>query len=287
MLASIAKDNMVKLWDVRLPGGGAVLGAGGPSGGFGGKGGTTNKAGEHNLGDSGLFLTWHPDGTQLLAGTHKDIVQALDVRKMDIPMLELPTTTATSAANNAGALKYELVAHDRTPVKDEGFRSWNQMAFSNSGRELLCTTYQGAVKIFDYPSLEPLHTLRGHSAQAYCVQHSPTGQYVAVGSQDSLITLWDTSNWMCTHVLTSQVTSVRELSFSFDGAYLVGGATLDARAEPNEKGLHVYHVDTGETILTIDTAHTVRDVAWHPLRYAIAYSGDSGGLKIAGSLAVT
>lgn len=279
VLASCGQDGLVKLWDVRLPGAAGMVGAG-P------KGSVTSKSGDAAVGGKALFLTWHPNGTELLVGRADDVVTALDVRKADIPIIE----TAINPASTTYAPKYDLDAIDRTPPRDlfknaEGKGNLNAMAFSNTGRELFATTSDGPVHILDYPTLEPLHTLRGHTSNTYVVQQSPTGAYVALGASDSLVTLWDTSSFLCTHVLTRQTSSVRDISFSFDGAYLVAGSGAEekTRGDP-EKGLHIYHVDSGEEVHTVETTNAPTYVAWHPLKYAVAYAGDPGGLKVVGGL---
>ena len=70
--------------------------------------------------------------------------------------------------------------------------------------------------------------------------------------------------------------AVRNLGFSFDGSFIVGGSD-----EGN--GLEIAHVETGEYVHTVPTQAPAPCVAWHPARYWLAYSGDSMGLKIVGA----
>jgi THO complex subunit 3 len=279
LLASTGVDGMVKIWDVRMPGtaAGAVGGAANASA----RGATTGKAGEYKLGDEGLFLTWHPDGTQLLIGRRDDIVHAVDIRRSNLPLLDITNTAGVHTAASTSP-KYDLLPTDRTPAKQHG--NFNQMTFSNSGRQLFATTHDGPVVIFDYPSMQPIYTIRAHARDTYAVKQSPLGTTLAIGAGDSTTTLWDTSTWLCEHVLTQHTSAVRDLSFSFDGAYLVAGAGPDA-AKDGDKGLAIYHVDTGELAHTVDTVNPVTWAAWHPHRYAVAHAGDPGGLKVVGPLA--
>ena len=69
---------------------------------------------------------------------------------------------------------------------------------------------------------------------------------------------------------------MRALSFSWDGTYLVGGSD-----EGN--GLEIAHTETGEYVHMLATSSPAPCVAWHPSRYWLAYSGDTGGLKIVGA----
>jgi THO complex subunit 3 len=145
----------------------------------------------------------------------------------------------------------------------------NQISFSNDGSLLFVTMTNKSVKILSYPSFELLHTLRGHAAACLSVAMSPSGQQLAVGGGDSLITLWDTKEWICERTLDKMDGAVRNLSFSFDGLYVVGG-TDEA---PN---LEVANTETGEYIPSIRTTKPAACVSWHPSRYWLAYNDDRG-----------
>lgn len=286
LLGSTAQDGVVKLWDVRLPGGSTGL-VGGPVGG-GGKGGVTAKSGEWKLGgnnEQGMFLTWHPDGKQLLSGSRSDGIAVLDVRRMDSSMLDIPSSGTGNAAN----LKYQIDSTDHSSMKPQdpngGKAKWyfGPMTFTNAGTELIATTTEGPVYIFSYPDMQHIHTISAHNSSTYSVAHSPTGTTLAIGASDSMVTLWDTATLQANHVLMNYTAAVRDIGFSFDGQFLVAGYGQDGQKD-GDKGLHIYHADTGECVHTVETSNPVRDVSWHPLKYAVAYSGDPGGVKVVGSL---
>ena len=119
--------------------------------------------------------------------------------------------------------------------------------------------------------------MNAHTSAAYSVQHSPNGSYVAVGGGDSLISLWDTYDWVCKHTLANSSGAIHHLSFSFDGTYIVSGCGPDKDAQP---GIEIAHVETGEYVHTIETEKPITMVAWHPLRYWLAYVGELGGLRM-------
>lgn len=252
ILASTGADGGVRLWDVRLPGGAAGAAK-------------SVQVADHKMENSGVCLTWHPSGMELLASSKDEVVQSIEVRKM------------VDMDDAAG--KWTLNGIDRMPFKNR--TRIDALAFSNSGREVFACTGEGPVKILDYPSMTPIHTLAGHTHATYAVQHSPLGNWVAVGGGDSMITLWDTYTWQCSHMFTAHMGPVRELSFSFDGAYLICGSGTDSKE--SSPGLEIYHVDTGEVAHTVDTNNPVTVAAWHPHRYWLAYAGDPGGLKIVGA----
>ncbi|TKA69665.1 hypothetical protein B0A55_10421 [Friedmanniomyces simplex] len=254
VLASCGLDGVVRLWDVRAPG--AVTAVGGKGTVLGGC----------KVGGEAAFLTWRPNGAEILVGRKDDEVYSVDVRRI---------------TGMDGTAEYDL---EPTKRLSRGKDIPYEMAFSNTGREVFATTYDGTVKILDYPSMAHLHTLSAHPAPCYAVQHSPAGNYLAIGSGDGTISLWDTYSWLSTHSLTApnQTTSIRHLGFSWDGMYLVAGAGSDAKE--GMAGLNVYHVDTGEVVHMVETTYCPCQVAWHPTRYWIAYAGDHGGLKVMGGL---
>lgn len=200
------------------------------------------------LGGEGLTITWAADGSVVIVGRKDDTL---------VPISMLPTP----------------VALDPSPQPLQT----NQSSFSHASlpTSLLLTTGDGSVKLLDYPSLSLLHTLHAHTSACFCLSLSPTGRYLAIGGSDALISLWDTTEWVCRRTLAEMVGAVKGVSFSWDGSYVVGGSD-----EGN--GLQIAHVETGEYVHTVPTTMPAPCVAWHPSRYWLAYSGDPMGLKIVG-----
>lgn len=130
------------------------------------------------------------------------------------------------------------------------------MAFCWSGKKIFLPNSEGKVRILSYPELEPvLHLgyqvnpgestefmLKGHTASCLTVELSPTGRYLATGGADSIISLFDTKDWICQRTVTRMVGPVKSISkrlilavtfyfwmlirsagFTFDGSYVVGG----------------------------------------------------------------
>ncbi|KAF2452400.1 WD40-repeat-containing domain protein [Lineolata rhizophorae] len=203
--------------------------------------------GEVKVAGEGFTLAWRPDGSELLVGTKDDT------------LIPISRSTLTPLASH------------RQPVQT------NQTMFSHSGNELFLTTGEGHVKILDYPSMEVLHTLNAHTSSCLSLDFSPTAAYLAIGGSDALITLWDSYDWVCGRSLGGMLGSVRSVSFSFDGSYIVGGSDEGA-------SLEIAHVETAEYVHHVETDAAAPCVAWHPSKYVLAYSGDVQGLKIIGSI---
>ncbi|KAI9735209.1 MAG: hypothetical protein M1834_001799 [Cirrosporium novae-zelandiae] len=200
------------------------------------------------LGDQGFTLAWSADGETIVVGRKDDV------------LIPISRSTLTKLAEYPQPLQT------------------NQLAFPYAAppETLLLTHGDGTVKILSYPDFQPLHTLQAHTSACLSLELSPTGRYLAIGGSDALITLWDTTDWVCKRSLDRIVGSVKSLGFSFDGSYILGGSDEGT-------GLEIAHVETGEYVHTIPTNHPAPVVAWHPHRYWVAHSGDPGGLKIVGA----
>lgn len=205
--------------------------------------GITSTSGEN------ISLAYHPEGSVVAVGTKDDKIHFIDPR------------------NTSQILK----------THKEGTQT-NQIIFSHSGDTLLLTTGQGHVVLRDWPSLEHVYTVEAHSSGAFCLELDPRGSTLAVGGSDAVVSVWDTKEWICQRTLRNMESPVRNLSISFDGAYICAGSD-----EPGAVNIDIANLDTGEHVYTVPTSHPVPNVAWHPNKYWLAYSGDPLGLKIVGA----
>jgi len=205
------------------------------------------------LGDA-FTLAWSPDGGSLVVGNKADNIYVLS-----------PTQS-------------EPISSHQQSVQT------NAIAFCHSGTKIFVTTGEGRVKILSYPDFTPVlysgaepekpFTLNGHTSACISAELQPTGRLLATGGSDSIIALWDTTNWICQRTLADMTGPVKSLSFSFDGSYIVGGSD-------EGPGLEIAHSETGEYVHSVKTAGPCPIVAWHPSRYWLAYT-DLGSLKIVG-----
>ncbi|KAM7223511.1 THO complex subunit 3 [Rhypophila decipiens] len=235
-LCSVSSDGVVKLWDVR----------------------TKSCVNEVKGLGHAHSLAWAPDGSSLLVGSKNG------------GLFEISPS------------QFSVVSTHKQPVETY------QMTFCWSGQKVFLPTSEGKVRILSYPELEPLlhlgydvspgesteFMLKGHTAPCLTVELSPTGRYLATGGADSIISLFDTKDWICQRTVTRMVGPVKSISFTFDGSYVVGGCEEGS-------GLEVTHTETGKHVFTFKTAGPCEAVAWAPTRYCLAYS-DLGILRIVG-----
>ena len=100
------------------------------------------------------------------------------------------------------------------------------MAFCWSGQKIFLPTRDGRIRILSYPDLEPSFQLnyaveqgedsefmpKAHTASCLTAELSPTGKYLATGGADSIITLFDTKDWLCQRTITQLSGPVRSIS---------------------------------------------------------------------------
>jgi THO complex subunit 3 len=229
------------------------------------------------LGDA-FTLAWCPDGESLVVGNkvcfsvHLErscLAAGADIFQADNLFVLSPTQTTAIASHQQSV-------------------QTNQFVFCHSGKKIFLTTGEGRVKILSYPDFKPIFytsydpglpfTLNGHTSSCLSIDLQPTARFLATGGSDSIIALWDTTEWICQRTLIDMTGPVRSITFSFDGSYIVGGSD-------EGPGLAIAHTETGENVHSIKTAGPCPIVAWHPNRYWLAYS-DLGSLKILGGLGV-
>ncbi|KAL9071280.1 MAG: hypothetical protein Q9161_004296 [Pseudevernia consocians] len=203
------------------------------------------------LGGEGLTIAWAADGSVVMVGRKDDTL---------VPITIHPTPTAQ-------------------PLHPPALQT-NQCTFNHTSppTHLLLTRGDGSVTISSYPSLQTLHTLHAHTSSCLSLALSPTSRYLAIGGSDALISLYDTTDWVCKRTLTNLTGAVKSVGFSFDGSFVVGGSD-----EGNV--LEVAHTESGEYVGKVDIGASggCGVVAWHPGRYWIAWAGEGGGLKILGA----
>ncbi|KAF2428819.1 WD40 repeat-like protein [Tothia fuscella] len=190
-----------------------------------------------------LNVAWRPDGGEVVVGRKDDYLVRID------------RSTLTE------------VSRQRQSTQT------NQIAFSWSGRELLCCSGEGNIRILDYPTLDELYTIPNHASSCRSIEVAPSGAYIAVGGSDALITLVDTTDWVCKRTFDRCQGSVASVSFSCDGAYLIGGSD-------EGHGIEIAHVESGEYVHRIETGNTVPVVQWSPKDYSIAYAPSDGSEKL-------
>ena len=69
-----------------------------------------------------------------------------------------------------------------------------------------------------------MRTLTGHSEVVRSVAYSPDGRYLASGSQDKTIKIWEVATGNELRTLTGHSETVFSVAYSPDGRYLASGS---------------------------------------------------------------
>ena len=189
-----------------------------------------------------INIAWSPDGHTVAVGNRDDLISFIDLR--------------TGKVAKTSKFFFEV----------------NEIVWNPAGDLLLLTTGLGTVEVMSYPSVQPLHSLSGHTAGCYCIAYQPGGQHFAVGGADALVSVWDAEEMACVRTVPRLEKPISTLGFSYDGRYLAAGSS--------ENVIDVSETATGKLVHHIQ-ARVVQlsSLAWSPKHILLAYAGEDRGYE--------
>lgn len=113
---------------------------------------------------------------------------------------------------------------------------------------------------------------------------SPDGKYLAVGGDNRLAIIYDTSTWQIAKVLSGHRGSILTLDFSPDGRYLASGSGTDKVAmnnAPDENAVKIWDVANGTLVKDL-VGHKdgVMEVKWSPNGSTLISVSDDKGIRV-------
>jgi WD40 repeat protein len=129
-----------------------------------------------------------------------------------------------------------------------------RMAYSPDGR-LLATCDSNQLKVYNPVSGELLMTLSGHEADVISVAFSRDGKYLATGSVDTTVRIWEASSGKLIRDLKGHTAEVGGLAFGPDGKLLFTSS--------EDGTLILWDIETGERLRELPN-FTVYKVSFNP-----------------------
>ena len=159
----------------------------------------------------------------------------------------------------------------------------NEFAWSALSDHLLLATGSpegGTVDILSFSStnntasLTLVDSLPAHTSSCFCLKVDPSGSFMAVGSADFLISIWDLrEGCVCVRTITAFDAPIRCMSFSVTGEYLV------AASDSNQ--VLICNTLTGELVSAIEMKTNVNALSWNSYKNMIATGHDNKALASA------
>ncbi|KAF9983197.1 hypothetical protein BGZ75_005330 [Mortierella antarctica] len=154
---------------------------------------------------------------------HSDMVQAVGQLLSSLSaaqQIQGSDSTSSSSGNGSDASRAADVqiksASDLIKVEDEGVRRLNMGT--------IVSRQDGSSKT-DGRQFYLKNDLKGHQGAVYAVQYSPDGRYLATGSFDKTVRIWDgTTNQNELYVLKGHGLNISDLAWSHDSSLLLSAA---------------------------------------------------------------
>ncbi|TFK55614.1 WD40 repeat-like protein [Heliocybe sulcata] len=248
------------------------------------------------------YVTWHPTHPDLFCSssardrrvTFWDARQSRHIQQLTLKYSPVQTNYSPDgrhmvyATTSHQVYSLELSKQGDNPkalwhTTDQEGMSGSTAMFNHTGSAIILTHHsEHALRIVDYPSLKILQNPAAHVGGCLAVALDPRGRYLASGGHDSIVNMFDTSEWICARTITACDNAITALSFSYDGEFLAiasSGNYIDICA-----------TETGIPLHRVPTLAPSAAVAWHPWKHAIAYCGQTkakeGGPPVAAVLSL-
>ncbi|KAG0032747.1 hypothetical protein BGZ81_010146 [Podila clonocystis] len=160
-------------------------------------------------------------------------------------------------ANTRGGAETQLKSADLIKVEDEGVRRLNMGNI---------VARQDSSSKSDGRQFFLKNDLKGHQGAVYSVQYSPNGKFLATGSFDKTVRIWDGStNMNELFVLKGHGLNISDLAWGYDSSLLLSAAY--------DKTCKLWDVESGKQLDSFEGEGFVQCVRFHPQDNNIFFNG--------------
>ncbi|KAF4601393.1 hypothetical protein EYR38_006046 [Pleurotus pulmonarius] len=181
------------------------------------------------------YISWNPAHPELFCTSSQkdrrivfwDARQSRSVQSVSLKV----SPQQTSYAPDGRTLLYTSAGHqlwfmtlstkEQWQMSDKEPMTGSTAMFNHMGDGVIITHHsEHSIRVIDYPSMAVRETPAAHVGGCVAVALDPRGRYLASGGIDSIVNMFDLSEWICARTITSCEHAINALSFSHDGEFL-------------------------------------------------------------------
>jgi WD40 repeat protein/transcriptional regulator with XRE-family HTH domain len=169
---------------------------------------------------------------------------------------------------------FRSVQGHSNPLRAAAFSPDSSLLASSSGDRLLrFWDVRAEALVSDGEITRPLKTWTGHRELVWSLAYSPDGKFLATGSEEGTVKLWEVATGQCLRVMIGHSEWVQSIAFSPDGQWLASGS--------GDRKVRVWEVATGQCRYILSEHNQwIWSVAFSPDGKLLASSGNDRCIKI-------
>lgn len=204
-------------------------------------------------------IIFSPDNTYLASGSDDGTIQIWDnttgemYRELTVESARIKTIAFSPDSKKIVSGTGPSPSYNRTTVWEHMAAEAQRIlvrhmgpvrtAFWPRGKQIVFSSCQKKIQIWDITTGDIQKTLTGHSGSVYSVAYSPDGGQIASGSFDRMIKIWNATTGEVQKTLLGHSCPVRSVAFSPDGKQIASGSS--------DSTIKIWNTTTGELQRTI------------------------------------
>jgi WD40 repeat protein len=154
------------------------------------------------------------------------------------------------------------------------FLQWSGVALSRDGLQMVASSSEGDILVWDPTTGEKLSQWVGHSAAVPQIAFAPDGLLLASASADGSLILWDPSPPVENLVLNDNLVCIESMVFSPDGGLLAAAC--------EDGNLYLWDTHSGQLMEVLSAGSPITSVAFSPSGEVIAAASRDGFIRFWG-----